>query len=225
MFTTRTINEVISRFHKGSHFILPLLSITIMISFTTHSYAENKDDKDSNVRKAVINQLLILSGKSKHKEEEPKDAGQDKEVRKRSVKDTIAEQPVNISSNKRIAKSKKEEKKTIKATAVQPLVTFKDKLTNNPNKEKQKSPQPIPNKTPTTSVKIQTVKNKETTPLVEVLSNKEIQTLMLDVMHSSNQEIKPQETSSAQVQVSSPPKVTSREKATDNSDKPEQKNN
>ena len=232
MFTQYSVNELISRFNKVFHFIFFLLLIAIITScFATYSYAENKADKDSKVRKAVINQLLILGGKSK-KKEETKSVEQDKKDSKRAKETT--EQPITV-SDRLTEKTEKKEAKSIKATAIQSVVTS-SKSTEKPKEKKSKLAQPIANtakkkQSTDTAIVVKTAESKETksqaTPLVDVLSDNEMQALMSDFMQSPDAALELQTTSSKSppIQPSSRINPSSKEQSADNSDKSEQENN
>ncbi|MCK5812728.1 MAG: hypothetical protein KAH03_00650, partial [Cocleimonas sp.] len=69
MFLQYTINRLGYLFTKVSLFTIPLF---FLLTISSISYAETKDDtslQEEKVRKAVINQLFLLGGKSKQKEE------------------------------------------------------------------------------------------------------------------------------------------------------------
>ena len=154
MFTQYIVNRLLSTFNKVSHFIFSILFVVfiaiITSSIATRSYAETEDDKDSKVRKAVINQLLVLDGKPKRKKEESKNVKQNSG---KALEDT--EQSVTTSSEKPTEKLDEKAEKSIKAAVVQPVTTSSNK--------------PL---------------KKQATPLVETLSDKKMQALMLDVMRS-----------------------------------------
>ncbi len=215
MFTQYSVNELISRFNKASRFIFSLLLIAIITSsFATDSYAETKVDKDSKVRKAVINQLLILGGKSKQKED-AKGAGQDKKDSERA--EVTAEQ--SITSKDKL--TEKKEAKPIKAT-IQSVVTSSSKSTKKPKEKKQKLAQPILNKAKKKQSTAIAIK-PQATPLVDVLSDDEMQALMSDFMQSPDAAPELQATSS-KLPPSQPSRrinASSKEQSADNSDKPE----
>lgn len=231
MFTQYSVNELISRFNTVSHLICLFVFIAIITSFfATNSYAETKTDKDSKVRKAVINQLLILDGKPK-KKEEVKPLKKDKKDNERAEK--TAEQSITF-RDKLTEKTEKKEAKPIKATAIQSVAVSSSKLTEKSKEKKTKLALPIPNtakKKQSTAIVAKTAESKKTkqqaTALVEVLSDDEMQVLMLDFMQSSDAAPELQATAS-KLSPSQPSRrinPSNKEQSANNSDESEQENN
>jgi hypothetical protein len=166
MFSQIIVNKLILSLNKALCFIFTTLFIVVITSFiVTHTYAETDNNMDKKVRNAVVNQLLILGGKSKPKEEISKDTEQDKQNTKKIA--SYSEQAVSTYHKKSIKQSEENKEKIVQI----PTNTAKLSLKK------------------TRTKKAEIVKNKESqkqlTPLVEVLSDKEIRVLMLDVMRSS----------------------------------------
>ncbi len=228
MFTQYSVNELISHFNKIFYLIFFLLFIAIITHFfATESYADTQDEKDSKVRKAVINQLLILDGKAPKKEKN-KNIEQEGKDNKRAEETT--EQPI-VFKGKLTEKTEKKEAKPIKATVIQSVVTPSGKSTEKPKEKKPKLAQPIPNtakKKQSSAIAVKTAESKkikqQATPLVEVLSDDEMQVLMSDFMQSSDTAPELQASSSklSPRQSNSRTNLSNKEQSANNSDESEQ---
>ncbi|MCK5811091.1 MAG: hypothetical protein KAH00_08365, partial [Cocleimonas sp.] len=234
MFTQCMVNGLIPRLNVSRFIFLFSLIAIVTLSFATHSYAENKadHDKESQIRKAVVNQLLLSVGKSKRKAEAEAEAEKEVEVVKdikqnkkeaERVEETVKQSVV--SRKQLIEKQEKKEENPIKTTALS-SVTSSKKSTEKPKEKKQTALIPsTTKKKQSTATVAKTSEPKDTklqsTPLVEVLSNDEMQTLMSDFMRSSNTRPKLQATSTEPTKVQS--NVSKKEQVADN--KPEQENN
>ena len=224
MFLQYTINRLGYLFTKVSLFTIPLF---FLLTISSISYAETKDDtslQEEKVRKAVINQLFLLGGKSKQKEEKTNEVAKaektktvekTEEVAKAEKAKTIekteevakaekaktvekteevakAEKAKTIEKTEEVAKAKEAKKiekteEVAKAKKAKTVTKTKEVAKAEKAKKIEKTEKVAKTEKANTGKKTkEAVKADQSTPVIELLTEKEVQKLMLDVMKSPN---------------------------------------
>ncbi len=198
MFLKHRVNELTNLFNKV--FLVVFLFLLFFIITYSLSFAEEKVDipspSEDKVRKAVVNQLFLLNTKSNTNEKKEQDGITSIEKDKEKTVGTMVKPLEDTKKNKEVKKVKKVEQAKKTKPSKQ---TKKTKLVKKNQKSKKSSLDTAKKKTTSNAVdKKKTSKelsSTESTPLIDLLSKKEVQALMLDVMESPD-EVKTKKTPS-----------------------------